>query len=179
MSQVEDAIAVREATDWNARENEHLKTIDKELKWYRGHAKWNRIAHRIASIVVLFCSIVAPITVAGDDKTSILIFGYHIDKAQLSSIALIVTLILALTEGLRRLFHFEQQWATSNRVERALQDARSDFLDQRVLYSVGTEKWIEEYSKSRKSVAALINSDSEEFFEAILSEGRAAPASNK
>jgi fumarate reductase subunit D len=130
MSQVEDAIAVREATDWNARENEHLKTIDKELKWYRGHAKWNRIAHRIASIVVLFCSIVAPITVAGDDKTSILIFGYHIDKAQLSSIALIVTLILALTEGLRRLFHFEQQWATSNRVERALQDARSDFLDQ-------------------------------------------------
>jgi fumarate reductase subunit D len=128
MSQIEDTIAAHEAADWNARENEHIKMIDKELKWYRRHATWNRIAHRVASIVVLVCSVLAPITVVSGDETFISIFRYHIDKVHLS---LLVTLTLALAEGMRRLFHFEQQWATSNRVERALLDARSTYLDRR------------------------------------------------
>jgi hypothetical protein len=89
-------------------------------------------------------------------------------KVQLS---LIVTLTLALAEGMRRLFHFEQQWATSNRVERAY--ARSTYLDRRVLHSVGSKQWVKEYFESRRIVAVLINSDSEEFFEAILSQTKA------
>jgi hypothetical protein len=58
-------------------------------------------------------------------------------------------------------------------VERALLDARSTYLDRRELHSVGSKQWVKEYFESRRIVAVLINSDSEEFFEAILSQTRA------
>ena len=196
------------AEQWVLREKQILQAFDEAEKWACRHARWNRIAHRVTSIIVLICAVLAPVLVVSSgqgsnrqesrfndqafkdqtpkdqtpkDQTGIgkTLAVFDVDPLYLSQLAVALTLILGLTEGVRRLFHFEQRWAAGYRLRQGLHDAREGYLDSQIGKDVGSDGWITNYKELRNKSVELENADTGRFFESVLGSRGDAPASSR
>jgi fumarate reductase subunit D len=142
-----------------------LKRLEQELAWYIKWTSINRLSQRTLSIIVLVCAVLAPITVSSGSEGGLMVFG--LSKDAISKIALIVTLTLALAEGLRRIFHLEARYVTCINAREALYRIRDNYLDEQVGKEVGSEEWIKNLAGARKAMDELLMSDIREFSELV------------
>ncbi|NKB56729.1 MAG: hypothetical protein GKS00_10370 [Alphaproteobacteria bacterium] len=60
---------------WHSREKELLEEIEERIKFYVFWCERNRIGQRVSSLVVLVCSVLAPISVVSGSELGISEFG--------------------------------------------------------------------------------------------------------
>jgi len=146
---------------WAAREKELVDELDGRIKFYVHWCEVNRKWQRATAIAALVCSILAPISVISKPGFGIGIFGLGEDAIR--GIALILTLILGLTEGLRRIFRFEHRWHVCALCREKLLQLRALYLDNQIGVEIGSDDWTKNLSSARKRLTEIVNDHVEDF----------------
>jgi len=146
---------------WKERETQAIGRLKRALDWYVRWANINRWFARSLAMVVLVCAVLAPVTVASTENAGIRVFG--ISKEGVSQLALLVTLVLAFAEGLRRTFRFDQRYATCLNARNELGVMQEDYLDSQV----GSDERVKNLTDLRQRMHGLLRKDYEEFLQII------------
>ena len=108
-------------SEWLRRETKLLEEIASALEYYSRHTKRYQFWQRATSVSVMVLSTLAPLVVAGSGVAE---GTFGLSRDNLSVAGVIITLILALIEGVRRIFRFEQRWATCYQVKSTIKRER-------------------------------------------------------
>jgi len=151
---------------WQKREDRLLERIRASNDYYVRHCRTNRRWHHAMSAVVLVSSLLAPIFVmASRGEGSLPWLG----RDAAANLALLATLLVGFVEGFRRYFKFEVKWHGYYMAAERLRRAREDYRDARVPLEVGSPEWIAAYGRLRAEVDGIIDGETKEFFERLLS----------
>lgn len=151
---------------WKAREEQALSRIDDGVKYFTKMERRNRYCARILAFTVLVCAILAPLTVASSGKNApITLFG--LSEPNVSRLALGVTMLLALSEGLRRTFRCEQRYGTCLVSLEELEYVRETYVDLQISKPIGSDAWVKNLNDLREKTRAYLRKDSEEFAQTI------------
>jgi hypothetical protein len=114
------------------RETTLLGEIREYRHYYSKSAREARLFHSGIGIIVLIGSVIAPVAVVSSTggQAGLALFG--INEKFIGQIAVIVTVILALCEGLRRAFQFDMRWGTSVQAREQLRHLVDVYLDGKV-----------------------------------------------
>lgn len=154
---------------WNGREVQALARIDEAVKYFTKMERRNRYGARILAFTVLICAVLAPVTVASSGKNApITLLG--ITEDNVSRLALVVTMLLALSEGLRRTFRFEQRYGTCLVSLEELEYLRETYVDSQLDKPVGSADWLKNLTDLREKTRGYLRKDSEEFAQTIKGE---------
>ena len=163
--------------DWRKRAADYLDELKGAIEWNQKHAEWNRIAYRVLSVIAMVSAILAPMLVVsnrsakGDGA-----LAASLGPNTLSWLSITITFLLALTEGLRCIFRFDQRWAASNVIWQELMRIQRLYLDGCIGFVPGCPEWVKNYRESRNLVDQLLKTDTERFFQPILTDAeRRAP----
>jgi hypothetical protein len=117
------------------REANLLNDIRETRHYYSKSAREARLFHSVITIIVLFGSVVAPIAVVSSTGTHAGLALFGIDEKLIAQIAVIVTVILSLCEGLRRSFQFDMRWMTCVQAREQLRQLCDFYLDRKVEFA--------------------------------------------
>lgn len=114
------------------REVTLLDEIRKTRHYYSKSAREAQLFHRVITIIVLIGSVIAPVAVVSSTGTQAGLTLFGINEKFIAQIAVIVTIILALCEGLRRSFQFDMRWMTCVQAREQLRQLCDAYLDGKV-----------------------------------------------
>jgi Protein of unknown function (DUF4231) len=117
------------------READLLEEIRKTRHYYSKSAREARFFHDAIGIVVLVGSVIAPIAVVSSAGTQVGLALFGINEKFVAQIAVIVTVILSLCEGLRRSFQFDMRWTTCVQAREQLRQLCDVYLDGKVEFA--------------------------------------------
>jgi Protein of unknown function (DUF4231) len=148
---------------WRHREAKIVDAIntvaDENYRVSTVYKRW----HLSCSVIVMVCAVLAPLFIASSRTTN-----FTIQSDSLNIISLSLTVILGITEGLRRIFRFEQRWYAYYSASNALVQTRERYLDNTVEHVPGSEKWKEEFFSLHKEVQVIFNEQNKLFFQGVL-----------
>jgi hypothetical protein len=154
-------------SNWKERESTLLRDVKERLRYYESARKTARILQRITSSVVMIGSIVAPTSIATSAGNTMDLGSLGTQATSTALISLTITLIVAITEGFRRIFRFEQRWASAWLSGQKLHMAREKYYDSIVGLEFGGDAWKIELMNLRKAVNETMTLDGEEFFQGV------------
>lgn len=117
------------------READLLEEIRKTRHYYSKSAREARLFHDAIGIIVLVGSVIAPIAVVSSTGTQVGLALFGINEKFIAQIAVIVTVILSLCEGLRRSFQFDMRWTTCVQAREQLRQLCDVYLDGKVEFA--------------------------------------------
>jgi ABC-type multidrug transport system fused ATPase/permease subunit len=98
-----------ESKKWEDRERKLVEKIAATVKWYKRHASRNYILHVLTSVIILLGGILAPFLIASTGlnsgsnslniPTNVAVWG-----------STLITMMMGISEGFRRLFQFHDKW---------------------------------------------------------------------
>lgn len=154
---------VEAAQEWKDRANRFSESVTDAIAWYRKQMWRAWYAHRITSVLVLILSVLAPIFVAGAGTSAQgIVLGFTANEAR--AIALWITVALALLEGLRRLFRFEQRWSSCFWARNGLRRARDEYRTSQIDIAVGSAQWVANFEAFRKAYYEITDKESRDLF---------------
>ena len=142
-------MAALEEDQWAARARALLEEMNGRLAFYAYWAEVNRKGQRITSLLIVVCSVLAPVTVISTPEVGLGIFGLGV--AATKALSLIFTITVALSEGVRRVFRFEHRWAVCANCRETIKRQRDKFIDQQIGKQVGSEEWIANLTTTRNA----------------------------
>jgi hypothetical protein len=154
---------------WLGREKNLLQEIDQSISYYSSRAWTARICHRTVGVVVLVGSVFAPVAVASSAGTNTGLELFSIDGRHSAQIALIITVVLALCEGLRRFYQFDQRWMTCVQAREELRRLRNNYQDEQIGSQVGSEPWVNRFYLLRKDAQEVRSQEEVGFFQRLRS----------
>lgn len=157
--------------DWTRREAKVLSYIEGARATYERDIKVSRLLQRSISILVLACAVIIPIAIVSDDSPKGLSLIVGAGNVQL--IALTVSIILAIAEGLRRIFRWDQRWSTCYKARKMLKRARDAYRVKNIGVSIGSAEWQRNFADLQRSYDEIIDSETQEFFELVRADGTA------
>lgn len=155
---------------WLEREKRLIERANRHIARYKRIAVRSRQCERAASMVTLACSLLAPVAVVASAVSagnSAPLFG--LSPVIAAEVALVLTLILAFAEGLRRSFRFEQRWSAAVVAGFTIEKIREIYLDKQAEHILGSEGWIRSLVAFRDEMDAVAHSEAQEFFQTVLS----------
>lgn len=153
---------------WEDRQKVLLTNIQRSVEHYRAQAKHARLWHRWLSGVVLVGSVFAPAAVAGGAGSVSSGSGHLAISSILSpTLALAITLVVAIAEGFRRMFRFEHRWHVCARTRGQLERAKSRYLDTVAEMEIGCSDWKAKFWELSEYYADTLEKEIEEFFAAV------------
>jgi hypothetical protein len=114
------------------REANLLDEIRKTRHYYSKSAREARLFHSAIAIIVLIGSVIAPVAVVSSTGAQAGLALFGINERFIAQIAVIVTVILSLCEGLRRSFQFDMRWMTCVQAREQLRQICDTYLDGKV-----------------------------------------------
>jgi hypothetical protein len=150
---------------WQERNNGLLAFIDKEADRYRDLSEYSRIYYRTLDLVSIVCSVLAPVAVVSS-ANGLTAFG--IGDQYVRGIAVILTILIGLTESIRRTFRHEQRWARAMVTLVTLKKDKQLYIDAQIGKSIGSEEWIQNYKSLYQSVDMATHTEMTAFFEAVF-----------
>lgn len=150
---------------WLEREGSALQRLHGQLKWFHRWTNINHYAARSLSVIVLVCAVFAPLTVASSAGGGIGVFG--VGDPHIRQLAMALTIVLALAEGIRRIFRFEQRYATCVQARENLRAARDAYLDKQIDNKVGDSEWIKNLQNLRSVCEQTTIGSIQEFISVI------------
>jgi len=150
-------------SEWLRRETKLMEEIASAIEYYSKHAKRNQFWQRATSVSVMILSTLAPLVVAGSGIAD----GTFWSRDELNVAAVTITMILALIEGVRRIFRFEQRWATCYQVKSTVKRERESYRYQRIGLAVGSEEWKTNLATLRKAFDTATGQETQAFFAAV------------
>jgi Protein of unknown function (DUF4231) len=139
------------------RETSLLEDIRNTRHYYSKCAREARTFHSAISIFVLIASVIAPIAVVSSTgaQQGLALFG--ISQKIIAQLAIVITIILALCEGLRRFFQFDIRWMTCVQAREQLRQLSDAYLDSKVRFThddVERHKRLEELRRKTYEIRA-------------------------
>jgi hypothetical protein len=157
--------------EWRTIEEKTISDVQYVIDRYSFHMLYVRIFHRILGTVAIVVAALAPIFVVGNSQNTTL-FG--IDSQTSGQIALLLTLITAIIEGLRRFYRFDRQWHSIYDARSALRRLRNDYREQRIGLLLGSPDWLVLYRSFKGNAERIIRAQAENFFEEVIGTSREA-----
>lgn len=155
---------------WLEREKRLIERANKHIARYKRIAVRSRQSERATSIVTLVCSLLAPVAVVASVASAGNTPGlFGVSPVLAAEIALVLTLVLAFSEGLRRLFRFEQRWSAAVVAGFTIEKIREIYLDKQAEHILGSDAWIKSLAAFRDEMDAVAHSEAQEFFQTVLS----------
>jgi hypothetical protein len=154
-------------SNWKERESTLLRDVRERLQYYQSVRKTARILQRVTSSVVMIGSILAPTSIATSAGNTMDPGFLGTAGTSTALISLMITLAVAITEGFRRIFRFEQRWASAWLSGQKLHMARERYYDSIVGLEFGGDAWKIELMNLRKAVNETMTLDGEEFFQSV------------
>lgn len=153
------------AQEWKEREKALIRRLDSTIERYSFRAEKARLRHRRIGIILLVCSVLAPIAVAGGGGNISLV-----PPGVAQVLALALTIIVALSDGLRRMFRFDRQWHACARTRNAMRAAKIQYEDEKVGLEVGSVEWLKIYTILKIEAKRLKDEETDEFFNVVNAE---------
>jgi hypothetical protein len=116
------------------RETALLGNMRETRHYYTKSARRARLFHNAISMVVLFGSVVAPIAVVSSTGAQQGLALFSLNEKFIAQVAVVITIILALCEGLRRSFQFDFRWMTCVQAREQLRQLSDAYLDEKVRF---------------------------------------------
>jgi fumarate reductase subunit D len=152
---------------YKAEEKLVLDRLEKSIGYYRNRVKYARAGHYMVGLTTLICSVLAPmavITTAGK-PSDLSVFG--ISNEIIARLAVVLTLILGLTEGIRRLFKYSERWMTCFRSQAKLGELLQLYRLSQIPLAVGAEAWIKNLDDLQKNIRAVETEEEGGFFDRL------------
>lgn len=150
---------------WRSREEKFHAEVTDTLAAYALdlNKTWKR--QRAIAIALMVCGVLAPMLVVGSAFDD----AFGVPEQVTKGAAVVVTLTLAILEGLKRIFQFERRWAAIYWAKSAIKRARSDYRISQIGLDVGSEQWASHFKTYRDRVTETIDIETREFFDAFAS----------
>jgi hypothetical protein len=159
------AIPSDDQQQWLAREKHLIKWLDGRIKFYSIWAEFNRYGQRLTSLVILVCAVLAPVAVTSKSGAGLGVFD--LKEATIGRIALIVTLLIGVSEGLRRLFRFDRRWLICANCREELLEAKEEYLDSQIGIAIGSEEWVKHLQETRAKLINVVSVHLKDFAEML------------
>ncbi|TCQ16400.1 DUF4231 domain-containing protein [Rhizobium sp. PP-CC-3G-465] len=150
---------------WKARETKLLGYVNGAMEYYAETTRWCRYAQRGLSITVMVCAALAPVAVVSSSGNGLGALGLH--EPEIKILALIITILLAIADGLRRIFRYDQRWATCYIARETLKRARENYRITVIGLEVGSDDWKKNYEDLRATYESVIDRETQEFFDTV------------
>lgn len=160
---------------WRQREKDLIEDINTSIEYYSKQASRARGCHRTIGVTVLIGSVLAPVAVVSSAGTTAGLALFGVADERLAQVAVVITIVLSLCEGLRRLFEFDQRWITCVVAKEQLRRLRDVYLDEQIADAVGAENWVSKLTSLRSAVNETRTQEEVGFFKR-LNEARMDPA---
>ena len=160
-------ISAEQAERYRTEEHDVLARLQRSIRYYSTRIKLSRAGHYTVGSITLVCSVLAPmavITTVGK-PSDLLLFG--ISNETIAQLAVVLTLLLGLTEGVRRLFRFSERWMTCFTTRAKLNELMQVYKLSQIPVAVGTEKWIKNLIELRKNVRVAEIEEEGGFFDRL------------
>jgi hypothetical protein len=167
--------AQREAATWHRRHEKLIDELNGHIVWYKTHAETNRAFHIALSVIVLFLAVIAPLTIVSasgaigtttSGGNTLAAFG--LSSSSMAQISLVLTIVLGVTEGLRRFFRFEHKWHSFYTSWLTLRHLREAYKDAQARVTGGTEQWWNNYASARTAMQSRVENETQGYFAAMF-----------
>lgn len=138
--------------------DEIQKSVDYYVRYGRSAQRWQRST----AVAVMILSTFAPLLVAS--STTTVGGNLGLPAGTVSIAAFVVTLLLALLEGVRRIFRFEQRWMACYMAKQVLKREREKYRFARIGLDVGSDAWKANFAELRKAYDEVTGSETKDFF---------------
>jgi hypothetical protein len=156
-------------TEWADREKALLLQISDEVERYWSYAEKTRRIARATSVISLFCSVLAPVTVVSSAAN---LSALNISQPTMIGLSVVLTVLLAFVEGLRRIFSFELRWAGAIAALASVKNQRERYLDSQVGKEIGSEEWKANFFATRLAVETAAHVETSEYFKNVLNQSK-------
>lgn len=157
-------------SDWLKRETKLFAEIDNSVTYYAGRAKVALRSHRLISIAVVVVGPMAPVAVAASTAKDAILFS--MPSGFYSGLAIVLTVLLAILDGVRRIFRFDRRWTSCNLAKVDLRRARETYLRKRIGLTVGDAAWQSNLGELREAYEAATGKELQGFVADIVAASR-------
>ncbi len=133
--------------------------IEETLDGYRETKVWARNAHNTLSIIVIVGAVLAPILTTLSANAKDPFFSIALQAG-----SIIVGLMIAVSEALRRLWRPETRWKSRALAVQEIVSAREAFRDEAIPLEVGSPEWVTAFKIYRLRYEAVLKQETAEFF---------------
>jgi hypothetical protein len=149
-------VTVRSQADlWARREEKLLQHIHSNMQWMmETSGKSMRLSKRLG-YVSLVLAVIAPLFAVSSAQN--LVQTLHVQPGFLAVISAGLTVLLAITEGFRRIGRYEERWRTLDNAMLELRSSRETFRDARIEHALGTPERIAAYKALRGETDRILH----------------------
>lgn len=153
------------ADGWAARRRKVAAKVDTTLGEYRRSRDRARRAHNFLSVTVIVGAVLAPVltTVSANAPPRF--------NVAIQFTAILVGLMIAVSEALRRLWRPETGWKATAIAVQEIVVAREGFRDAEVPLEVGSAEWVVAFTEFRRRFEAVLKQETADFFPAEPGKG--------
>lgn len=150
---------------WTARRRKVLDKVAVTLDGYRSSRDRARRAHNALSLIVIVGAVLAPVltTLSANAPPRL--------SAWLQGASVLVGLMIAVSEALRRLWRPETRWKATAIATQEIVAAREAFRDAEVTLEVGSPEWVAAFAQFRGKFEAVLKQETADFFPAEPDKG--------
>jgi hypothetical protein len=151
--------------EWVEREKNFMREIDEEISRYWEYSTSTRWKARAASVISLFCYVLSPVTVI-TSASNLSVFG--MSSQDLAKLSLVLSVLFAFVEGMRRIFGFDQRWVGAMMAMVAVKNQKERYLDSQIGKAIGSDEWKDALLSARAAVEAAAAGEMSDFFKNML-----------
>ena len=159
---------------WQVQETELLEKIKKQMEWYGGITTRSHRAQRLLATTILICSTLSPLFIISSTNATPDFSVYGMSAPAMAQVALVLSLIVALSEGIRRIYRFEEQWKNSRLATEDLKTARDDYKDKQIGLKVGSQEWVAAFGDLRRKTREITTQNLQSFMETVKADTKDA-----
>lgn len=142
-----------EAKGWQKREQRLFDHVNAHMNWMKDAAALNQKKHMRLSFASMWLTVIAPLFAVTSIQRA---FSFGMPDGWLPVFSAIVTVLLSLTEGARRVGRYDDIWRTMDLAMMELRSAREVFRDAKVEYQIGSPERITALKLFRKEADRVI-----------------------
>ncbi|MBY5698413.1 DUF4231 domain-containing protein [Rhizobium leguminosarum] len=155
-----------DTSGWAHRKEVSLERVEKDLAFYKAKRKWARNWSHGLGLIIMVGSIVAPVAVSVGPGP-VTISTVTVPSEVMKAIPIFITLVVAIAEGVRRIFQFQTRWVSTGVTHQLITRALDDYADATAGMEIGSEPWVAEFLKFKKYVNDAKSKETEEYFSNI------------
>ncbi|MBY5594118.1 DUF4231 domain-containing protein [Rhizobium leguminosarum] len=169
-----------DASGWALREKVSLERVEKDLAFYKATGQRAREWSRDLGLIIMVGSIIAPVAISVGSGP-VTISKITVSSEVIKAIPIFITLVVAIAEGVRRMFQFQTRWVSTGVTHQLITRALDDYADATAGMEIGSEAWVTEFLKFKKYLNDAKSKEAEEYFSNIAEmekKDTKVPASN-
>ncbi|MBB3560726.1 hypothetical protein FHX06_002037 [Rhizobium sp. BK512] len=148
---------------YDEQEDRLLRIISESLDYYRKQIEKAGKWHRRLTVSTMVLSLLAPVFVAGSAAADAL----KIPGAALGVIGVLITLAIAIIEGVKQIYKFGDQWSSAYTAKLAIRRARDEYKFNRIGLVPGDDAWKQNYHSLRAAYESASNAQTQDFFRTL------------